>query len=450
MSNSFEEKLKQLGHWHFLIELEPGVFTIPREQWKTHWHTIVTQDYMTRILFPLIDLLNKKSPPDTTVIDIGCNEGWLSLIFHRMGFKRIVGIDPNEANIKKANFLKEYFGMENVEFHHADINDFKTDDKFDFSIMLGVINHTYNPVGILQNIHNFTDKYLILDFDSLCEDYVETSKEAKFDTDISSVVGNMQCHFERAHQTTSLQEGNLVFQYSRRAMQLMMSYAGFDNILHVPPRNFAPPHYKNDKRVMLIGRKNPDKDSCRYELAIDAEHMEAKVDMVSQLPRLEESYKKYNIVSCGGNYYGIPQGEMEEFDIVKAINNPKCIFGDTVQRIRERVDTNFHTNQKISADFERDKLRCKIGCELILQSKIEDAKKIFEELKMRHDLPVTELTIEVFYHLGRLAKRTGDIARAKKYWERCLLIDPNFMSAKLRLSEADHDAAPVGCHKIFC
>lgn len=452
MSNSFEEKLKQLGHWHFLIELEPGVFTIPREQWKTHWHTIVTQDYMTRILFPLIGLLNKKSPPDTTVIDIGCNEGWLSLLFHRMGFKRVVGIDANEANIKKANFLKEHFKMDNVEFQKADINDFRTKEKFDFSIMLGVINHTHNPVGILRNIHSFTDKYLILDSDSFCEDYIETSKEAKFETDISSVFGNMRCHFEPSHQTTSYKEGNLIFQYSRRAIQLMMSYAGFDNILHVPPRIFAPPHYKNDRRVMLAGRKNPDKDFCSYEIAIDKEYMESKGYMDSRQPRLEESYRKYNIVSCGGKYYGIPQGEMEEFDIVNVINNKRCIFGDTIPGIKERIDKNLNANQEISPDddFERDKLKCNIGCELILQSKIEEARKIFEDLKKRHSAPVTELTIEVLYHLGRIAKRTGNIAGAKEYWERCLLIDANFMRAKIRLREGEDETAPVGCHRMFC
>lgn len=453
---NLEKELLQLGPWHFLIELEPGVFTIPRDQWKTLWHTnIIVQNYTTRTLFPLIEMLNKNSPSDTTVIDIGCNEGWLSLIFHRMGFKRIVGIDPNEANIKKANFLKEYFNLKNVEFYLADINDFKTNEKFDLSIMLGVINHTHNPVGILRNIHSFTEKYLILDFDSFCEDYVETSTEAKFNTDVSSVVGNMRCHFEHAHQTTSDKEGNLVFQYSRRAIQLMMGYAGFDNILHVPPRIFAPSHYKNDKRVMLVGRKNPDKDFCSYELAIDQEYMESKgYYMDFPQPRLlEEGYRKYNIVSYGGKYYGIPQGEMEEFDIINVINNKGCIFGDAIHRIKERIDKSLNTNSvRISedSDFERDKLRCEIGCELILQSKIEEAKKIFEDLKKRHNTPVTELTIEVLCQLGRIARRTGDIAGAKEYWTRCLLIDPNFMRAKVRLWELEHETALFVCHKMFC
>ena len=458
MHSIFEEKLSQLGPWNFLIELEPGVFTIPRDQWKTLWHSnIIVQNYTTRTLFPLIDILNRKSLCDTTVLDIGCNEGWLSLVFHRMGFKRVVGIDPNEANIKKAHFLKEYFKMENVEFHKADINDFKTSDKFDFSIMLGVINHTHNPVGIMRNIYNFTDKYLILDFDTFCEDYTETSTDAKFETDLSAVYGKMRCHFEQSHQTTSYQSGNLIFQYSRRAMQIMMNYAGFDSILHVPPRIFAPSHYKNEKRTMLVGRKTQGNNVCSYELAIDQEYTESKdYYMDFPLARLvEEGYKRYNIVSYGNKYYGIPQGEMAEFDIINVVNNKKCVFGDTIPGVKERIDKNLTAHEKsvrISPDddFERDKLKCKIGCELILQSRTEEAKVIFEDLKSKHNTSVTELTVEVFYQLGRIAMRTGDIVDAREYWQRCLLTDPNFMKAKVRLWELEHETAPVICNKMFC
>ncbi len=452
--NVVEEELRQLGPWHFLVELEGGIFTIPSDQWKTHWHTIVTQDYMTRILFPLIDILNKNNPSDTTVIDIGCNEGWLSLLLHRMGFKRVVGVDANEANIKKANFLKEHFKMDNVEFQKADINDFRTNEKFDFSIMLGVINHTHNPVGILRNIHSFTDKYLILDFDSFCEDYNETSKEAKFDTDVSSVFGNMHCHFEPSHQTTSTEDENLVFQYSRRAMQLMMNYTGFDNIFHAPPRIFAPSHYKNDKRVMLIGRKLSNKQICNYELAIDKEYMESKTYMDCSQPRLEADYRKYNIVSYGGKYYGIPQGEMQEFDIVNVISNIKNIFGDSINSVKKIIDKCLNTDNgtvDISGnnDFERDEIRYRVGCELLLQSKLKEAKEIFEDLIKRHSNPVTELTANIFYQMARIARRMGNNPEAKNYLDYCISLDPTHKYSFKMLWEMNNNVAAVGCHKLF-
>ncbi len=441
-----KEKLHLLGPWHFLVELAPGVFTIPRDQWKTLWHNIVVQDYITRTLFPMIDMLNKQKRSETTVLDIGCNEGWLSLLFHRRGFKRVVGIDPNGANIKKANFLKEHFNMQNAEFHEADINDFKTNEKFDFSIMLGVINHTCNPIGILRNIHSVTDKYLMLDFDALCEDYVETSAEARFDTSAASVFGNMRCHFEPAHQTTSADEGNLVFQYSRRAMQLMMNYAGFDNIFHVPPGISAPAHYKNDKRVILVGKKHPDGAFCRYEAALDREYMESRDYLSFQQARLEEAgYRRYNIVSYGKRYYGIPQGEMEDFDIIKVLNNKKCFLGTTLEEVRGMIEGNAGTAQ----DDERDRLKYDAGCELLLTSRLDEAKAVFDDLLHRHTNPVTELTAKILYQLGRIARRTGDIATARDMWNKCILLDPGNNKALMSLWDIDHYEQGGTCHSLF-
>lgn len=273
--DALEKKLRELDYWHFLIEFEPGIFNIPQERWEGVRHNIIVQNYMTRTLFPILGMLDKNAKADTTIIDIGCNEGWLSLLLHRAGYKRIVGIDPNEGNIKRALFLKEYFDMKDVDFYCVDINDFKTEERFDFAIMLGVINHTHSPIGILQKIYDITNDYLIMDFDSLCNDYTESSPEPKFDTGLSDVFGNMKCYFERANQMTSYENNNLVFQYSKKAMQMMMNFVGFHDVFQILPRISTPPHYKNEKRVFLAGRKHKNKNYFEHEIMLDKEYMEA-------------------------------------------------------------------------------------------------------------------------------------------------------------------------------
>ena len=254
--SDIERLVHGLGPWHFLIELEPGVFTIPRLHWIGLWHNVVAQDYVSRTLPPLLAQLNDSDPNHTSVIDIGCNEGWLSLLLFRLGFKRIVGIDPQPANIRKAKFLKEHFHMTNVDFICVNAEQFSPSEDFDYAIMLGVINHVHDPVGILENIYSYTKKHLILDFDSQCPDYVDNSPEPQFSTPLAGVQGNMRCFFERSHQVTSASDSNLVFQYSKRAMLLMMNAAGFSDVMQVLPRVAMPSHYKNEKRVLLVGRRH--------------------------------------------------------------------------------------------------------------------------------------------------------------------------------------------------
>ena len=123
-----EQQIEELGPWNFLVE------------WSNFLQNIIVQDYLSRTLLPLLDRLNKKERSETSVIDIGCGEGWLCLLLYRSGYRRIFGIDSNERNIRKANLLKNHFGMEDVEFQCRQIQGFKTDELFDFSIMFGLIN----------------------------------------------------------------------------------------------------------------------------------------------------------------------------------------------------------------------------------------------------------------------------------------------------------------------
>lgn len=450
---NLEEKLRQFGPWNFLIEIEPGIFTIPRMHWQGVWNNIIVQDYITKTLFPLIDALDDSDKSNTTVIDIGCNDGWLSLLFHRAGFKKVVGIDLHENNIKKALFLKEHFKMDNVEFLCTDINGFKPEESFDLSVMLGVINHTHNPVSILENIYGFTKKYLIMDFDAFCSDYIETSPEPKFDAGLSSVFGNMKCHFEPPHEVTS-SDDNLVFQYSKRAMTLMMHYAGFSDIFQVLPKLSTPAHFKNEKRVMLVGKRSPDKNHYKHDIALDRDYAEARKLFEHSTPVLtEEGYKKFNIVQYGKTYYGIPQGEMTDFDIFNVLMGGKCLFGSSFEETKGRIDRfsgkRGATVEEICGEFEYDRLKLDTGVDLLMQSRLEEAKKIFTELSARHTEPVTELTTGVLYHLGRIARRSANPSEAKEYWTKCISINPKFEKARQRLRELDSGAQYLRCHEIF-
>ncbi len=408
---SVENKLRELDFWHFLIEMEPGFFNVPRERWEGIWHNIVIQDYTTRTLLPLLDTINKSEKSKTSIIDIGCNEGWLALLLHRAGYKKIVGIDPNEGNIRRALFLKEYFNMENVNFHCVDISDFETAEQFDFSIILGVINHTHNPVGILKKIYDFTKEKLIIDFDSLCGDYVESSNEVKYATSLSDVEGNMKCHFERNNQMTSYKNNNLVFQYSLRSMLMMMNYAGFHDIFQILPKLSIPPQFKNNRRAFLVGEKHPNKKHYEYEIALDQEYAQSRKLFTFLLPELNQ----------------IPLKEINEW-----------------------IDEYIIENKGFSREsVESDKFKYQIAYELILQSKYEIAKRVLEEMKQRHKESINELTVDILYLLGRVAKNLGNNLEAKKYWKKCNSIEPDFIKAKIMLRNLKDDKLHIRCNQIF-
>ncbi|GEM_PF-3870759 len=393
-----KEKLNRLGPWNFLIEVEEGVFTIPRECWGGFAKNIVAQDYVSRVLPRYLEMLNDKAKSETTVIDIGCNEGWFTLFLHRIGYKKIVGIDSNKENIEKAFFLKEYFNLKNVEFYRADINNYKSKETFDFSLMLGVINHTHNPVGILQNIYEFTNKYLLLDFDSLGDD---DGKEK----------GTMSCQIEQSSQVTSTTDNNLVFQYSKQAIALMMNQAGFGNILQLLPGAAYPVHYKERKRVCLLGKKNTDESGAGYDAALDESYKNAEKLLEYPVPLLkEEGYKGFNIVLYGNRFFGIPHGAMDKFEIREVLDNKKCLIADSVEDVKAFIDK---SQDKASDPDERlrDQIRYDAAYELVLESKFAKAREILEPLGGTYAKDPGVMSEKIIQLLGLIAGKTKTEAK---------------------------------------
>ncbi|MEW6386050.1 MAG: methyltransferase domain-containing protein [Thermodesulfobacteriota bacterium] len=453
-----EQRLQELGPWNFLLEMQPGVFTIPRMHWKGLWHNIVVQDYIAKTLPPLLTRFSAAPPAETSVIDIGCNEGWLSWLLFRLGYQRILGIDSHPANINKALFLKDYYRMTNVDFLCADINTFRPEEQFDLALMLGVINHIHNPVGVLENIHACTRGYLFLDFDALCADYIETSPEPKFDTGLSSVYGNMRCYFERSHQMTSTTDNHLVFQYSPRAVLMMLNFAGFSEVVRVLPRVALPPHYKNDKRVFFIARKSDTPDFLESEILLDRDYAESFAQLPDALPTLmEEGYRGFNLIGYGNFHYGIPQGEMEDFDILAVVNNKRYACAKTLARVKQVIDRHLSpggmgwlSRQKdLGDDADRDLAKLEVARDLIRQSRLAEARGLLTEVLERPGRPGSDQAPSIYYELGRIAGKEGKLEEARKYWEKCLALDPDFHRAKGQLARLAGPPPALGCHTLF-
>jgi 2-polyprenyl-3-methyl-5-hydroxy-6-metoxy-1,4-benzoquinol methylase len=101
--------------------------------WKEHyWYTVTC----TRVR---IEEIVKRAKGAYTVLDCGCNEGFLSKALLEAGF-HVTSIDNDEATIAKA---KEMFGINAIK---ADVNDLPyLDNEFDLVIGGEILEHLDNP-----------------------------------------------------------------------------------------------------------------------------------------------------------------------------------------------------------------------------------------------------------------------------------------------------------------
>ena len=92
--------------------------------------------------------------PDATALDLACNEGWFSQRLLEWGASRVVALDIRDENVRRAQLLRDHYGIpaERLEVRQADV--FELDatalGTYDVVLVLGLIYHVENPMGVLR------------------------------------------------------------------------------------------------------------------------------------------------------------------------------------------------------------------------------------------------------------------------------------------------------------
>lgn len=87
-------------------------------------------------------------------LDLACNEGWFAHRLLEWGASRVVAIDIREHNLRRAALLREHFDIPTgkLELRQADV--FALDPaslgEYDVVLVLGLIYHVENPMGVLR------------------------------------------------------------------------------------------------------------------------------------------------------------------------------------------------------------------------------------------------------------------------------------------------------------
>ena len=92
--------------------------------------------------------------PDATALDLACNEGWFSQRLIEWGAARVVALDIRDDNVRRAQLLRDHYGIpaERLEVRQADVFELDAAElgTYDVVLVLGLIYHVENPMGVLR------------------------------------------------------------------------------------------------------------------------------------------------------------------------------------------------------------------------------------------------------------------------------------------------------------
>jgi len=100
-----------------------------------------------------------------TILDIGCGSGIYSINFALRGAAKVVGVDFSHAmlNIAK-NRAKEQQVESICDFQLNDFNKITFNEKFDYSIAMGVFDYLQDPISFLRKMKSVTKNTIIGSF----------------------------------------------------------------------------------------------------------------------------------------------------------------------------------------------------------------------------------------------------------------------------------------------
>lgn len=119
----------------------------------------VLDRWLRRDMFGRFDWVMRKAgnARDLTVCDIGCGSGRFVTELAKRGARRVVGVDVAPEMLRLARELVNKDGVgDRCEFTHADIENWTTDERFDFVIAIGFWDYIADPRSRLRKIRGIT------------------------------------------------------------------------------------------------------------------------------------------------------------------------------------------------------------------------------------------------------------------------------------------------------
>ena len=151
-----EAFIKAQGFWYHSIYLGNGIYTMPPTFANQLWALI-------KPTFP-VDLKG------ASILDVGCNAGFFSILTKLQGAGRILGVESMDFFVEQAEYIREIWQMD-IEYRLMDAHDIdEIDEQFDLVMFVGILYHLKNPLQVLEGIGRCCRDVVVVETEIIPED----------------------------------------------------------------------------------------------------------------------------------------------------------------------------------------------------------------------------------------------------------------------------------------
>jgi ubiquinone/menaquinone biosynthesis C-methylase UbiE len=196
--------------------------------------------------------------PEVRAIDVGCHEGFYAVAMAQKGLKHVLGVDVREANLRKARFVSQALGLENVSWDQANCEDLRVEQtgEFDLTLFLGILYHLENPMLCLRNISRITRGLCVIETQVV--DEVEGSSEwgwHEWTRPYHGVLALIDESGEYYNENAETGASPVATCPSPKALEFMLKQAGFRRVEMIEPPPGAYEQHARRKRVVCAASR---------------------------------------------------------------------------------------------------------------------------------------------------------------------------------------------------
>jgi tRNA (mo5U34)-methyltransferase len=193
--------------------------------------------------------------PGATALDLACNEGWFSQRLLEWGASRVLAVDIREHNIRRATLLRDHFGIpeERFSLRQADVFDLDPASlgKHDVVLVLGLIYHVENPMGVLRLARACTRGLCVVESQLTQQNEPIVHGNGRAD-ELHRADGSFAVVIEQGDNTLASTGHVLSLVPNRTALEQMAHMAGFENVeFAIAGADHNPQYVRGDRAAIF-------------------------------------------------------------------------------------------------------------------------------------------------------------------------------------------------------
>lgn len=369
-----------------------------------------------------------------SIVDIGCNDGWLLHNLSDLPFLTMTGVEPRVKNVRKGLIVRDELKLTNsIEFIVGTIESVKH-RKFDIVINTGVLYHVANISEFICSLHEICGQFLFLESRTLDTNFLSKKLISQSElVDLPYKLGirsiGMSTHkFETGYSDGSSFSETVVSLPTPEAIVMFLENAGFSNIqVELEPNIFRAKLFRKDRPLdgvcvsaEVIFRDSDSSKISKKQLALDqARHVEEIYESAS-VP--EKYLRLVEAQLASGLTFSIRN------ILLKFWLNPKYFKIRVLERL---LIKSFNLSREQAIIFKdikfnpKDKIRLERIKSAFNDGRLDDCQEMLDVLATTPNADWRS-TYRAFYLGAKLASARSDKVELAKYIDLLNSCNPNW------------------------